>query len=95
METNTFDLLPLFRSTIGFKRLNKLIDAALSARDDTSYPPYNIETTGDDSCRITMAVAGFSAEELTLAQYENTLGAGRRHGATGRGRRRFGRRRWR
>jgi molecular chaperone IbpA len=73
MEMNTFDLSPLFRSTIGFERLNQLIDTALSTRDDTSYPPYNIEVTGDDSYRITMAVAGFSQDELTVTQQENAL----------------------
>ncbi len=70
---NTFDLSPLFRSSVGFERLNQLIDAALAASDDGSYPPYNIEATGDDAYRITMAVAGFSPEELTLTQQENTL----------------------
>ena len=53
-----FDFSPLFRSTIGFDRLARLADAA----NAPSYPPYNIEKTGEDAYRLTMAVAGFSSE---------------------------------
>ena len=53
-----FDFSPLFRSTIGFDRLARLADAA----NTPSYPPYNIEKTGEDAYRLTMAVAGFSSE---------------------------------
>ena len=55
-----FDFSPLFRSTIGFDRLTRLVDAA-SRLDSTAvaYPPYNIEQTGEDAYRLTMAVAGF------------------------------------
>jgi len=65
-----FDFSPLFRSTIGFDRLVRLVD-----RDDTvpSYPPYNIEKTGEDSYRVTLAVAGFSPEEIDVAVHENSL----------------------
>jgi molecular chaperone IbpA len=65
-----FDFSPLFRSTIGFDRLVRLVD-----RDDTvpSYPPYNIEKTGEDSYRVTLAVAGFSPEEIDVTVHENTL----------------------
>jgi len=65
-----FDFSPLFRSTIGFDRLVRLVD-----RDDTvpSYPPYNIEKTGEDSYRVTLAVAGFSAEEIDITVHENSL----------------------
>jgi len=69
-----FDFSPLFRSTIGFDRLTRLVDAA--ARVDNSalaYPPYNIERTGEDAYRLTMAVAGFSPEELDITGQENTL----------------------
>jgi molecular chaperone IbpA len=68
-----FDFSPLFRSTIGFDRLARLVDSA--ARFDTSsaYPPYNIETTGEDAYRLTMAVAGFSRDELDITVHENTL----------------------
>jgi len=71
---NTFDFSPLFRSTIGFDRLTRLIDAA--ARMDNSalaYPPYNIEKTGEDAYRLTMAVAGFSPDEIDITVHENSL----------------------
>ena len=69
-----FDFSPLFRSTIGFDRLTRLVDAA--TRVDTAslaYPPYNIEKTGEDAYRLTMAVAGFSQDELEITAQENTL----------------------
>ena len=69
-----FDFSPLFRSTIGFDRLTRLIDAA--TRVDSAavaYPPYNIEKTGEDAYRLTMAVAGFSPAELDITVQENTL----------------------
>ncbi len=69
-----FDFSPLFRSTIGFDRLTRLVDAA--ARLDPSaqsYPPYNIEKTGEDAYRLTMAVAGFSRDELDITVQENLL----------------------
>jgi molecular chaperone IbpA len=71
---NALDFSPLFRSTIGFDRLMRLADAA--TRVDTtalSYPPYNIEKTGEDTYRLTMAVAGFSQEELEIVAQENAL----------------------
>jgi molecular chaperone IbpA len=71
---NTFDFSPLFRSTIGFDRLTRLVDAA--ARTDNAalaYPPYNIEKTGEEAYRLTMAVAGFSREEIDLTVHENSL----------------------
>ena len=68
------DFSPLFRSTIGFDRLARVVDAATRV-DSTalSYPPYNIEKTGEDAYRLTMAVAGFSREELEITSQENTL----------------------
>ena len=69
----TFDFAPLFRTAIGFDRLARLMDTATSAPDASSYPPYNIERTGDDTYRLTMAVAGFRPEELDLVVKENTL----------------------
>ncbi len=69
-----FDFSPLFRSTIGFDRLARLVDTA--ARVDStaqSYPPYNIEKTGEDAYRLTMAVAGFSQDEIDITVHENTL----------------------
>ena len=69
-----FDFSPLFRSTIGFDRLFRLLDAT-SRVDGASpgYPPYNIEKTGEDAYRLTMAVAGFSPSELDVTVHENTL----------------------
>jgi molecular chaperone IbpA len=68
-----FDFSPLFRSTIGFERLSRLIDESLRGVDAPSYPPYNIEKTGADAYRIVMAVAGFAEQELELTQQENQL----------------------
>jgi molecular chaperone IbpA len=68
-----FDFSPLFRSTIGFERLSRLIDDSLRGVEAPSYPPYNIEKTGDDAYRIVMAVAGFAESELELTQQENQL----------------------
>src|SRR3977135_4707580 len=74
MVMDRFDFSPLFRSTIGFDRLTRLVDAA-PRRDRASlaYPPYNIEKTGEDAYRLTMAVAGFSPAELDITVQENTL----------------------
>lgn len=69
----TFDFAPLFRTAIGFDRLARLMDTAVSAAEAPSYPPYNIEKTGDDSYRLTMAVAGFSPEDLDVVVKDNTL----------------------
>src|SRR5437773_10701114 len=69
-----FDFSPLFRSTIGFDRLTRLVDSATRV-DSTAlaYPPYNIEKTGEDAYRLTMAVAGFAQDELDITVHENTL----------------------
>ncbi len=70
----SLDLSPLFRSTVGFDRLSRLMDAATRIDDSAlSYPPYNIERTGDDTYRITMAVAGFGERDLTITTQENQL----------------------
>jgi molecular chaperone IbpA len=69
----TYDFAPLFRTAIGFDRLARLMDSAVSAAEAPSYPPYNIEKTGDDTYRLTMAVAGFRPEDLDLTVKENTL----------------------
>lgn len=69
---NAYNFTPLFRTAIGFDRLARLADAA-AASAETGYPPYNIEKTGDDSYRLTVAVAGFRPEELELVVKENTL----------------------
>ncbi len=70
----TLDLSPLLRSSIGFENLSRLMDLASRATDgDTAYPPYNIEKLGEDSYRITMAVAGFAPSELDITVQENML----------------------
>jgi molecular chaperone IbpA len=69
----TVDFAPLFRTAIGFDRLARLVDTATAGQDVQSYPPYNIEKTGDDTYRLTMAVAGFRPEELDLTVKDNTL----------------------
>jgi len=69
----TYDFAPLFRTAIGFDRLARLMDTASSAPEAPSYPPYNIEKTGEDTYRLTMAVAGFRPEELDLVVKDNTL----------------------
>lgn len=69
----TFDLSPLYRSTVGFDQLSNLFDNVLSNPAQPGYPPYNIERTGENSYRITMAVAGFGDDELNLESRENTL----------------------
>jgi molecular chaperone IbpA len=68
------DLTPLFRSSVGFDRLDKLFDAAMrDAARDVSYPPYNIAKVAQDKYRITMAVAGFSPEDVEIVAHENVL----------------------
>jgi len=69
----TVDFAPLFRTAIGFDRLARLVDTASSGQDAQSYPPYNIEKTGDDTYRLTMAVAGFRPDDLDLTVKDNTL----------------------
>ncbi len=69
-----FDLSPLFRSSVGFDRLDKLFDAAFrEASRDVSYPPYNIVKTGQEQYRITMAVAGFGEGDLEIVAQDNVL----------------------
>jgi len=68
----TFDLSPLYRSTVGFDRLFSLLDQGLEGAAP-AYPPYNIERTGDNAYRISVAVAGFNEPELSVVAKENTL----------------------
>jgi len=68
----TYDLTPFYRSTVGFDRLFSLLDRA-TADGSPGYPPYNIERTGDNSYRISVAVSGFSQNELSIVAKENTL----------------------
>src|SRR5437879_10772568 len=68
----TFDLAPFYRSTIGFDRLFSLLDQ-VTGDATPGYPPYNIERTGENAYRISVAVSGFSEPELSLVATENTL----------------------
>jgi molecular chaperone IbpA len=67
----TFDLTPFYRSTIGFDRLFSLLDQASDS--SPGYPPYNIERTGENAYRISVAVSGFAEGELSIVAKENTL----------------------
>ncbi|MFD2235399.1 Hsp20 family protein [Phaeospirillum tilakii] len=70
----TFDLTPLFRSTIGFDHLDRVLEAASHVDESAlAYPPYNIEKLNEDRYRISMAVAGFSDSDLEITAKGNTL----------------------
>ena len=70
----TFDLAPLYRSTVGFDRLFSMLDNVAGFDGGTpGYPPYNIERTGENAYRISVAVAGFSEPELNIEVKEDTL----------------------
>jgi molecular chaperone IbpA len=69
----TFDLAPLYRSTVGFDRLFSLLDQVAGVDAGPSYPPYNIERTGENAYRISLAVAGFTDSDLSIETKENTL----------------------
>ena len=68
----TYNLTPLYRSTVGFDRLFSLLDQATSD-GSPGYPPYNIERTGDNAYRISVAVSGFGKDDLSIVAKENTL----------------------
>ena len=67
------DFSPLYRSTVGFDRLFTMLDSLGQPDSGQTYPPYNIERTAEDSYRITMAVAGFSDEEISIEAHRNVL----------------------
>lgn len=69
----TFDFSPLFRSSVGFDQLQSLLDNATREADTPSYPPYNIERTGENDYRISMAVAGFAEDDLSIEVHQNVL----------------------
>jgi len=69
----TFDFSPFYRSTVGFDRLFSTLDGLNVAEPKSAYPPYNIERTGDDTYRISVAVAGFSKDEISIQTKENNL----------------------
>lgn len=68
-----FDLAPLYRNTVGFDRLFSMLDQLVSVDSAPSYPPYNIERTGENAYRISIAVAGFTDRELSIEVKENAL----------------------
>ncbi|MBV9287912.1 MAG: Hsp20 family protein [Hyphomicrobiales bacterium] len=69
-----YDLSPFYRSTVGFDRLLAMLDKAVGPDQNTpTYPPYNIERTGENAYRVTLAVAGFGEGELSVETRENTL----------------------
>ncbi|MBB6013654.1 Hsp20 family protein [Aquamicrobium sp. NLF2-7] len=67
------DFSPLYRSTVGFDRLFNMIDSLGQPEGGQSYPPYNIEKTGEDAYRISMAVAGFADDEISIEAHRNVL----------------------
>ncbi|MBB4003926.1 MAG: Hsp20 family protein [Aurantimonas endophytica] len=67
------DFAPLYRSTVGFDRLFSMLDSVSQPDNAQTYPPYNIERTGENAYRITMAVAGFGESELSIESRENVL----------------------
>ena len=70
----SFDLAPLYRATVGYDQIADLMDRVLTKDvSQPSYPPYNIEKTSEDAWRISLAVAGFSDEDLTIEVRENAL----------------------
>ncbi|MBO6901354.1 MAG: Hsp20 family protein [Rhizobiaceae bacterium] len=67
------DFSPLYRSTVGFDRLFSMLDTLGQPDNGQTYPPYNIERTGDDAYRISMAVAGFDEKEISIEAHRNVL----------------------
>ena len=69
----TIDFAPLFRHSVGFDRMQRLIDAAAQTEQSNGYPPYNIEQLGENGYQVTLAVAGFSDEDLDITLTDRTL----------------------
>ncbi len=70
----SYDLTPLLRATVGFERMFNMLDTATRLDESApSYPPYNIEKTGEDAYRIVMAVAGFGETDIEVTAKENNL----------------------
>ena len=69
----TLDFAPLWRSTIGFDHVADLVDSALRRSNDDNYPPYNIERSGEDHYRISLAVAGFGVNDITVTAEQTAL----------------------
>ncbi len=69
-----FDFAPLLRSSVGYENLSRLMDFATRGEtSENTYPPYNIEKTGDDNYRVQIAAAGFDSDEIDITVQENTL----------------------
>jgi molecular chaperone IbpA len=80
------DFSPLYRMTVGFDRLFDMLDQVSRLEPMTNWPPYNVEKWGEDQYRVTMAVAGFSPDEIEVTQQENTLViSGKKHQDNGQG----------
>lgn len=73
IDMNRFDFTPYRRSTVGFDRLFDLLENNARAQQSENYPPFNIERTGDDEYRITLAVAGFKEDEIEITAQQNLL----------------------
>jgi molecular chaperone IbpA len=73
-DTMRYDLAPLYRSSVGFDHMFRLLDSAMKLDDAVpSYPPYNIERKTEDDYRVSMAVAGFAEKDLTITTQDNVL----------------------
>jgi molecular chaperone IbpA len=70
---STFDLSPLYRSTVGFDRLLDMLDQAVDVEPMPSWPSYNVEKVGEDRYRVVMAVAGFAPDEIEIVQKDSAL----------------------
>ena len=80
----TYDFAPLWRSTVGFDRLLNLLDDSTRWTGEDNYPPYNIERTGEDHYQISLALAGFAPEDVTITAEQNVLTVeGRQPGKNG------------
>jgi molecular chaperone IbpA len=73
IDMRTIDFTPLYRSAVGFDRLATLLESAARTSQENGWPPYNIETTGENAYRIEIAVAGFKPDELNIEVKENLL----------------------
>jgi len=69
----TIDFSPLFRHSVGFDRMQRLLDATTQNEQNNAYPPYNIEQLGEDGYQVTLAVAGFSEDDVDITLTERTL----------------------
>ena len=69
----SFDFAPLWRSTIGFDHLADLVDSTLRQTNEDNYPPYNIERSGEDHYRISLAMAGFGPSDITVTAEQNAI----------------------